>query len=158
MFGGVKRLPNIYNYYGSYQRVYDPTFNVTKELNDRWREPGDELHTNIPALYDANTYESISRRPVAMNLTERAGTLLYDRSNVRVESTDHVRMNNLGMSYLLPDKFLQSMKLSSMAFSFETTNLFLIANKRWHGRDPVQGSSANASLPRTFTFSTSITF
>jgi hypothetical protein len=67
-------------------------------------------------------------------------------------------LNSLGLSYLLPDEVLKPAGLSSVAFSLEATNLFLLANKKWHGRDPVQGSDANASLPGTFTFSTSITF
>ncbi|MDR0544346.1 MAG: SusC/RagA family TonB-linked outer membrane protein [Odoribacteraceae bacterium] len=156
--GGVKRLPNIYSYYGSYQRVYDPAFNITKELNDRWKQPGDEEHTNIPALYDASTYESIPRRAVSLSLIERSGTLLYDSSSARTASTDHLRMNNINLSYMFDDELLKKLRLSSVLFTFETTNLFLIADKRWHGRDPQKGANSNASLPKTFTFSASITF
>jgi TonB-linked SusC/RagA family outer membrane protein len=158
MLGGTRRLPNIYNYFGSKQRVYDPCSNVTKELNDRWKKPGDELHTTIPALYDVATYESISRRPSATKYLERPGTLLYDRSSARTASTDHLRMNSLSLNYLLPDRLTRAARLTSVSFSLESTNLFQIASKKWHGRDPLQADGANASLPRTFTFSTSITF
>ena len=158
-FGGVKRLPIIYNIYDAYIRVYDPTFNVTKELKDRWKQPGDEAHTNIPALYDDDTYNSISKRPININLTERPGTRLYDKSDVRVAPTDNLRLNGLSLGYLFEgNNSLKSMGISSMNISFETTNLFLIADKRWHGRDPEKGASSNASLPRTFTCNIGITF
>jgi hypothetical protein len=156
-FGGVKRLPAIYSYYGAYHRVYDPSFNLTKELVDRWKQPGDELHTNIPALYDVTTYDNISRRPVSIDLTERSGTLLYDKSSVRVASTDNIRMNNLKFSYIIPNKIVKNYNLSNVTVSFETTNVFLIADKRWHGRDP-ENTSLNATLPPTYTCNLNISF
>ncbi|MDR0844123.1 MAG: hypothetical protein LBN71_02795, partial [Tannerella sp.] len=64
----------------------------------------------------------------------------------------------LTLSYLVGDKFIKSLKLSDAMLSFQVTNLFLIADKKWHGRDPEQSNSSNASLPKTFTMTLNVNF
>jgi len=85
------------------------------------------------------------------------GSALYDKSDVRIASTDNIRMNNLSLSYLLPQKFCHSIHVSEGMFTFQVTNLFLIADKAWNGRDPEQ-TSTTASLPSTYTGNITITF
>lgn len=155
-FGGVSRLPDIYN--KEYSSIFDPTLNVSTELNNRWRKPGDEKHTNIPALYDHQTYSQLEERPLDANLTERSGIYIYDQSSVRVAKTDNIRLNNISLSYMLPEQWLKKMRVSNMSFTLQATNLFLIADKAWLGFDPEMGKSANVSLPRTYTFNMNINF
>ena len=55
--GGVARLPSLYN--GSTGNIFDPEFNMTTDILDHWRQPGDEAFTNIPALYDDYSYDNL---------------------------------------------------------------------------------------------------
>ena len=153
--GAVNRLPCIYGYYDS---VFDPEKNVTREILNRWREPGDELHTNIPALYDDNTYTNLGIRPMRANVDHIYGTSMYDYSTARVCSTNNLRLRSLSLSYIFNKKVLKKMHLSNFQISAQANNLFIIADKRWHGFDPEQGSSANSSIPRTYSLSVTIGF
>ncbi len=153
--GAVNRLPFIY---GDYDSVFDPEKNVTREILNRWREPGDELHTNIPALYDDNTYTNFGVRPMRANVDHIYGTSMYDYSTARVCSTNNLRLRSLSLSYIFNKKMLKKMHLSNFQISAQANNLFIIADKRWHGFDPEQGSSANSSIPRTYSLSVTIGF
>ena len=153
--GAVNRLPFIY---GDYDSVFDPEKNVTREILNRWRESGDELHTNIPALYDDNTYTNLGIRPMRANVDHIYGTSMYDYSTARVCSTNNLRLRSLSLSYIFNKKVLKKMHLSNFQISAQANNLFIIADKRWHGFDPEQGSSANSSIPRTYSLSVTIGF
>ena len=153
--GAVNRLPFIY---GDYDSVFDPEKNVTREILNRRREPGDELHTNIPALYDDNTYTNLGIRPMRANVDHIYGTSMYDYSTARVCSTNNLRLRSLSLSYIFNKKVLKKMHLSNFQISAQANNLFIIADKRWHGFDPEQGSSANSSIPRTYSLSVTIGF
>ena len=153
--GAVNRLPFIY---GDYDSVFDPEKNVTREILNRWREPGDELHTNIPALYDDNTYTNLGIRPMRANVDHIYGTSMYDYSTARVCSTNNLRLRSLSLSYIFNKKVLKKMHLSNFQISAQANNLFIIADKRWHGFDPEQGSSANSSIPRAYSLSVTIGF
>jgi TonB-linked SusC/RagA family outer membrane protein len=154
--GGVKRLPNLYN---SVNDLLDPSTNVSREYIDRWKEPGDEAFTTVPVLYDYNTYLSSGPyyKPYVA-LPPLSGRTIYDRSDVRVASTNNIRMNSITLSYLFHNRWTAALHVSDVMLSLQVTNLFLIAPKEWHGRDPEQSSSANASLPKVFTLNLSIDF
>jgi len=148
--GGSARLPNFYRF--NYFNVFDALANVTKELNNRWRKPGDELHTVIPVLYDPEKY---SQARAALGAPAQLSTFesplqMYDQSDVRVAKTDNIRMRNLNINYVLPRNMLRKTGLESLTLSFQAENLFLIADDRWLGRDPESGGS-NTPIPRVYT-------
>lgn len=153
--GAVNRLPYLY---GDYDSVFDPEMNISREYLNRWREPGDELHTNIPALYDDNTYNNLGVRPMRANVDHIYGTSMYDYSTARVCSTDNFRLRSLSLSYIFNKKMLKKMHLANFQISAQANNLFIIADKRWHGFDPEQGSYATSSIPRTYSLSVTIGF
>ena len=155
-FGGVNRLPDIYN--EEYDRVFDPFLNVSKELDKRWKKPGDEKHTNIPALIDYDTYSKLPRRALDASLTQRDGVRLYDYSDVRVASTDNIRLKSLTLNYILPNRIRNYFGVSNMVVGFQASNLFLIADKAWRGFDPDMGKSANVSIPKTYSMNVNISF
>jgi hypothetical protein len=67
-------------------------------------------------------------------------------------------MSSVTLSYLVPASWLRQVHISDAMISFQVTNLFLIADSAWRGRDPEQSASANASLPKTFTLNLNLTF
>lgn len=155
-FGASGRLPAIYN--GSYSKVFDPEYNMTVEIKDRWKQPGDEAHTAIPVLYDDFSYDSLVLRPVDSSMGSIIkGVAMYDMSSARVCKTDNVRLRMLSLSYTVPKKFLDKAGINALSFRLQATNLFLIADKRWQGFDPELGQAATTPIPRTYSFGVNIT-
>lgn len=154
-FGGVARLPEIYG--KEYKNVFDPARNVTKELTGRWRTSGDEGRTSIPALYDAETYKNLPQREYMENRDILSGVAMYDESDLRVAKTDNLRLGSVNLSYMFSPKLTARMRLRDVMVSLQATNLFLVTDKRWHGRDP-ETLNSNASLPKEYTLNLSISF
>ncbi len=154
-FGGVKRLPRLFS---DYKKAFDPFNNISKEINNRWRQPGDEKKANvIPRMFDSNITDALPRG-AQMDGTYLRGITLYDNSDARVASTDNLRLNSVVLSYNIPNKLTKQVGVSNMMLSFEATNLWLLADSKWRGFDPELSSSANATQPKTFTFNLNITF
>lgn len=154
-FGAVGRLPSIYG--SNTTKVFDPEFNVPRDLINRWKQPGDEAYTEVPVLYDDYTYNALPLRDTG-NGTKRYGVDLYDLSTARICSTDNFRMSNLSLLYNVPKKWLSKYKISNCSFNATVSNLFLIASKRWNGSDPELGISATSALTRTYSLSLNIGF
>ena len=120
--------------------------NASNELNDRWREPGDETRTNIPSI------------PVGKNCQPlypfENGVALYpldawQYSDVRVVNAWYIRFNDFRFSYNLPDKWIKGFA-KSVALSCTVTNPLQIKSKDFKGRDP---EVALGSQPRSQNFS-----
>ncbi|MCK9303906.1 MAG: SusC/RagA family TonB-linked outer membrane protein [Bacteroidales bacterium] len=155
--GGTARLPNIYrtNYYA----VFDPLANVTKDMNNRWKNPGDEVNTTIPVIWDNNKFQiaedelnfpanlSIGKTPLEM----------YDRSTIRVAKTDNIRLRSINVSYVFPEDKVKKLGVESLILNAQAENIFILTDKRWLGRDPESGSS-NTPIPKVFTFGLNIMF
>lgn len=153
-FGGVSRLPSIYN---SVYKTFDPEYNVTCDLIDRWKAPGDEMHTNIPVLYDETTYNNLHNK-VSQGVSRLYGYAMYDNSSARICSTDNLRLRSVSINYNVPAKLLKKYHISVLSIRFQMQNLFIIADKRWHGADPELGRSATSSIPRSASLGLNVTF
>ena len=65
------------------------------EFADRWQNPGDELQTNIPSMvYPANSNRDI----------------FYGRSEIRIEKGDHIRLQDINLSYTFRPVHLSTIK------------------------------------------------
>ena len=156
--GGVARLPEIYGSNAYY--ALEPIRNVSKEYADRWRKPGNV--TDIPKIINFEEYQSINekfKQDNSLVTISRAftNTQAYDLSDLRVVSTDNIRLRNVNVNYVFPRKIVEKLKLESLTASFQCQNLFLIADSRWGGRDPESGNS-NVPLPKSYTFGINIGF
>ena len=156
--GGVNRLPKIY---GSSANTFDPEMNVSKDIIDRWKQPGDEEYTDIPALYDENTYNKIVASGAAPDYTGSSllyGYSMYDYSTARICRTDNFRFRSISLTYRFPSELMQKLKIDDLSIRGQVSNIFLLADKRWHGSDPLLGSSATSSIPMTASVTLSMTF
>ena len=139
---------------------YSPQYNMNKDLINRWRQPGDEANTNIPAvlnysvsspydwhwsLYGSN---SNSNHLVANNSWEQ-----YDYSDYRVVSADYLECTYLSLSYGLPDKLMQRLNISRAEFTLSGSNLFTISAKELKGQTPTQNGFSQVQLSQRPTFS-----
>ena len=152
--GGHARLPNIYR--NEYYAIFDPLTNLSKELNNRWQQPGDEKHTIFPVLFNDREYNELNRRSILQGEMLTA-PMLYDYTDVRVAKTDNLRLRSIALNYRLPATITDKLHLQELSLNFQATNLFIIKAKEWRGRDPESGDS-NTPLPRTYSLGLNVTF
>ena len=154
--GGKRFLHSLFqskNFPYSLPAAYD---NLSKEFVNRWREPGDELHTNIPAIpsYDEENTTNIKfpGTNIVANIYE-----MYDYSDVRVVNASFLRCNNISLTYNLPDAFLKYLGLENVAFSGSVSNPFMIVSKDYKGVDP-EVATGGQPLSKVYSLRLNITF
>ena len=149
-FGNVIRLRNLSQGYGL--GYPDATQNMSKEWVDRWRQPGDELKTNIPVL------ETDVFNTTVWGASPSNGTM-YDNSDLRTVKGDFVRLQNLSLSYDLFSPKLRAKGIQNIRFMLQGNNLYTWKNSKLKGQDPESTGStmkysdsrrANVSFGNTF--------
>lgn len=151
LLGADKRLPNPYSTF-TYGKMPDIFSNLSKELNDRWKQPGDEAHTNIPALYTS------IRDLYNLNLPNGLYDNIYSmwsQSDVRVADASFLRCTQISLSYSFPTKLCKKLGINRLQLSANINNLFVIASDDWKGYDPELGYSIQ---PRVYSVGLSVGF
>ncbi|MDR0766070.1 MAG: SusC/RagA family TonB-linked outer membrane protein [Odoribacteraceae bacterium] len=164
-FGNVIRLRNLTT---DYDLAFPaPGQNLSKELAYRWRAPGDEEHTNIPAL-EVDPWE------YAITYPYPASAQMYNNSDIRTVSGDFVRLQNLSLAYDWNGEFLRARGIQGVRLMAQGNNLRAWHSSKLKGQDPEATgalmkysatNSANVSfgntylpLPRTYSFSINVQF
>lgn len=94
------------------------------DYRGRWQKPGDEKHTNIPAmLYPANSRSDS----------------FYTQSTVTVEPGDHIRLKDINISYDFSRKATSKTPLRALKFFVYAENLGILWQKSRSGLDPDYG-------------------
>jgi hypothetical protein len=101
--GNVKRLAPLYPTATLASSAPYPFQNLSAELVDRWRKPGDEANTIIPSLPSAGPISSTSLTIPSTSAVALMRTM-YDYSDARVVDASFVRLRNLSLGYLVPNK------------------------------------------------------
>lgn len=113
------------------------------DFSRRWQQAGDEMTTNVPALvYPADD----------------ARATFYRFSQVLVEKGDHVRLQDVRLSYDLGGALLGSLGLQSFQAYLYASNLGILWRANRHGIDP-DAAAVNASdhpLPSAFNLAAGI--
>lgn len=158
-FGNVRRLPSIYS---NQRAVFDPLQNVSVKHLDRWRRPGDEKNTDIPAFYNDDLARSFLHDPDLCTMKTGSNnyefpTYFYDLSTVQVAKGDFLKLKSVRVSYALSEKVTKKMNMQGVRFSLSVSNIFTIADKKWEGLDP---ESAGANIPNLpiYTFGLTLNF
>lgn len=100
------------------------TSNLHRDFDKRWRQEGDEVHTDVPS-YEPNTKTSVSRR--YMNF--------YRYSDRQVLNASYIKLRNLSLSYVLPRNICDRLSAESIKVRLQASNLFYWAANR-EGIDP----------------------
>ena len=151
LLGGHKRLPSPYaNFRLSGTRIPSPEYNLDKDLAKRWKKPGDEAFTDIPALF--NTMESAFMRPDGQTQTYVSA---WEQSDYMLVSASFLRCRQIGLSWNVDRRLCQKMGLNSLTVSVNANNIFVIANKRFNGFDPELGNNV---MPKTFSVGINVGF
>lgn len=152
LLGHKRRLPSPYAQFEGFRtHMPTPTANIYRDLINRWKQPGDEAHTNIPGL------PSGLELYVPLPNTEEWGTSIemWEYSDAMVVNASFFRCRNLGLSWQMDRKWCEKIHAKNIALNFSVDNVFVVANKRFNGFDP---ELDNSVMPRTFSFGINIGF
>ena len=136
-----------------------PEVNVPRYMFDRWREPGDELHTDIPAIpggNPTNLYKDLYYGDDGKSYVNSSIYQMYNQSTARIASTDFIRCRSISLQYDLPKEFINKLGMINAYVTATLTNPFVIAfDDRWEGRDP---ETMSWPTRRTFAISLNLSF
>lgn len=173
--GYRQRLTNLYGAGGYVPNAFE---NASAEIGQRWQQPGDEKHTNIPALSDQLWYwvfdpvtssniQSASVYPTwiwpyirsvsPLYLMSMQGWQLYNQSDVRTVNASHVRLSSLALQYTLYSDQRKKCLFSNLSAYIQGNDLLVIASRRFHGQDPELAPGSMPRLP-SLTLGLDITF
>lgn len=148
---------------------YSSEINVNRDLMNRWMKPGDELHTNIPAIigqgnpayYYYNQHFGQGNDIVwkGAHIADNAWQM-YDYSDVRVVSADYLKLSTLSLTYEFNRQQLSKMGLERLALTASGYNLKTWCDKSLRGQTPTQGGFSQVQLSDTpsFTFGVTVDF
>lgn len=155
--GAVSRLPS---YYTDGQYNADPQSNISREWLNCWKQPGDD--TSYPGVYDykltSNYLASQAGSAYDTYDDTIGGTVIhpyqmYNQSDVRVISTDFLKLKMVSLSYSVPKRFLTPLHVSNLRLRLQATNLITFCNSNWHGLDP---ETSGVGIPQLPSYSMSI--
>jgi len=87
----------------------------------RWKKPGDELNTTIPAIsFTANTTRDN----------------IYRNNETLIENASHIRFQDINLSYQFNEDFIKRLKVSNASVFVYTNNLGIIWKANKHKIDP----------------------
>ncbi|SEW51080.1 SusC/RagA family TonB-linked outer membrane protein [Chitinophaga arvensicola] len=142
-----------------------PFTNLGRDYFGRWRKPGDELKTDIPAMTDYPASENKLKIPYRVPGTNNIGTtttilvdpmVAYNSSDFRTIRNNYLRCNFLNLNYNIPSTRLTGTGIKNLSIGVTVNNVFTIANPQLKGQDPeIDGAGKNA-LPLTRQYACSL--
>lgn len=148
LIGGYRRLDNPYQEFSSMKFLPSALVNLNKDLNNRWKKPGDEAFTDIPSIGRGQTI--IATPYGGLGVKE-----LYQNSSALTVSSSFFRCRNINLSYNLDGQALKKIGFNSLQIGASVNNLFVIASDRYNGFDPELGNSVR---PKGYSLSLSFGF
>ena len=150
LLGGKKRLLSPYEQFGNRYFMPEPDVNVNRDLLNRWKKPGDELHTIIPSLPGQNqVYISLPNGETEYPI------YVWEESDAMVVNASFLRCQQIGLSWNIKPGKLEKIGVSNLMLSANVNNIFVIASKRFNGFDP---EVQNSVMPRTFSLGINVGF
>lgn len=124
--------------------------NLSKDMVNRWRKPGDEKTMLIPSI----PYRGIPLENLPGGITEYRYRM-YNYSTARVVNASFIRCNNISLSYAVPSQWIKKIGVKDLSVSGSVSNPFIIVSKDYNGVDP---EVAAGSQPITPTYSLTLNF
>lgn len=131
------------------------TYRLSGELHNdfakRWRRPGDELKTNVPAYFKLDN----------TSINESDVLTLYRYADINVLNASYIKLRDIALSYHFPKSITSAIRAQNMSVRIQASNLFLIA-LNGEGIDPeafyLSGGSRGERYKPHFTFGLNIGF
>ncbi len=109
------------------------------EMLNRWRSPGDESLTDIPAILPFNGHDSGDAR---------YAYTAYNYTSLRVADGGFIRLKEISLTYDFPKKLIQNWKIKNLSLKLQATNICLLySDRKLHGQDPEYHNSGGVSMP-----------
>ena len=153
----------------AYSTNIQPERNYSRDYINRWKHPGDERYTNIPAIISSNSeyyikyqnhFSSYSSYTNNAQAFANNPWVMYDYSDIRVVSADYLKFQSGSITYEFDSETLRKMHLQRLALTLSAYNLFTIADKKLKGQTPTQGGFSTIQLSDrpSFSFGLNINF
>lgn len=115
-------------------------------IRNRWRKPGDELHTDIAAM--ANTNAASTR------------TFIIQNSTNSIMPADNIRLQEVQIGWQAPKILLKSFFLKDLMISIQAQNLVVWKRNKLHVDPEVVSSGGQIGLPvsKQYSFSVNMNF
>lgn len=159
--GNHKLLPNLYNVYMIRNTPYEYA-NLTKDLVNRWRQPGDNTITDIPSLPQATVgFLSIPSGSGTFDGQSQGASetpyTLYNYSTARLVNASYLRVNNIAVNYIIPARILKNIYSKTASIGYSLSNVYTWVSKDYKGVDP-EVASGSQPLPKVHSINLGITF
>lgn len=124
--------------YPAFKAQYTDLNAMPKEFFDRWMVAGDEQHTDIPVI--------LSQVQFNTNYTKTYNA--YNYSDSRVADGSFIRLKEVSLTYELPKKVTEYLRLSNASIKLQGSNLVLLySDKKLNGQDPEFIGSGGVAMP-----------
>jgi TonB-linked SusC/RagA family outer membrane protein len=120
--------------------------NVPEEFVNRWKNPGDEAHTNIPS-YVSNSFTDATRRSDSY----------YTDADINVISASYVKMKDMTLAYNVRPALLKSLGAQSLRLYVQAGN-FMVWRANHYGIDPQFPTSTMLPYSHNYTFGANLNF
>lgn len=146
---------------GVYGTDIHPERNYSRDYQKRWKNPGDETVTNIPAIIGESNkaywkysthYSNLTRYSDIQPLGENYWDM-YDYSDLRVVSASYLKLQSLSCTYEFANKLLTHWNLQRLAVTLSAYNLFTLCSSKLKGQTPTQGGFSTIQLSDRPSFS-----
>jgi TonB-linked SusC/RagA family outer membrane protein len=111
-------LPSLSSEWSSsiYSDVTSLSGRISKNIENRWQNAGDEAHTNVPRAVFAESPD------YSYDLYT-----IYAMSDVNVLNAANIRLSNISLNYSIPSEYCRKIGLQSARLQFNVENVFMIA-------------------------------
>ena len=134
--GNVVRLDPVFS------AAYSDLSALPRDFKNGWMVPGDEKVTSIPAIASLNQVY----RYGSTNLSTAYN--VYNYSTERIAKGDFIRLKEIALTYMLPDKWLKKTFINNASLKVAATNICLLyADKKLNGQDPEFINSGGVATP-----------
>ncbi len=133
------------------QYTYRLTGGLHNDFAQRWKTPGDESRTDVPAYFPLSD-TSVSESDV---------TALYRYADINVLSASYLKLRDLSLRYTLPETFVRKLGPRSVTVGLQVSDLLTLA-ANGQGIDPeafyLSGGSRGDRFRPAFTANLNIEF
>jgi TonB-linked SusC/RagA family outer membrane protein len=134
--------------------------NLRQEFVNRWRYPGDEERTNVPAVNGNGTDDGTWWFKRNLNVSFGDSYYqMYDDADIRVVSGDYIKLQSASLNYNCSPELSKRLGLKAATIGLAGSNLFTLAHKELRGQDPSQSGSApniNLSIRPVYSFNINV--
>jgi TonB-linked SusC/RagA family outer membrane protein len=111
-------LSNSYSY-TTYSDVTSFSGKINRNITKRWKQTGDEAHTNIPRAVFAEDSD----------FSEDLYTI-YSMADINILDATNIRLSNISLNYAIPPVICHKIAMKSARLQFNVENVFMIAKSK----------------------------